>query len=93
MEPTAAAGVAALGIFMLIPIGLGVLFAVFWLISIIDVTKNDFTNPSNKTMWLALLLLVAPIGTILYQVIGKNQKVKPEATMKQTKDDTDGKWM
>ena len=48
--------------------------AVFWIYSLVDVIRSDFTNPRKKTMWILLLIFLAPLGTILYLIIGKSQK-------------------
>ena len=66
MKTTAAAG----GLCFLV---LFALFA-FWLMMLIDILKNEFTNPTNKIIWLVLILAFAPIGTPLYYFIGRNQK-------------------
>jgi hypothetical protein len=52
----------------------GIALFVTWIVSLIDVLKNEFKG-SNKIIWLILLLAMAPLGTILYQIIGKKQKV------------------
>jgi ABC-type multidrug transport system permease subunit len=48
--------------------------AIFWIYSLVDVIRSDFTNPRKKTMWLLLLIFLAPLGTILYLMIGRSQK-------------------
>lgn len=52
----------------------GITFLIFWLVALIDILKNEFTG-SNKIIWLLAIILVAPIGTILYFIIGKKQKI------------------
>lgn len=54
----------------------GIAIIVIWILSLIDVIKNEFENPNNKIIWIMFLLIVPPIGTIFYLIIGKNQKVK-----------------
>lgn len=78
MNPQAAQAATALtGMFMFFMLTGFALF-ILWIMSLIDVIKNDFTNPSNKTMWLILLIFIAPIGTILYLFIGRNHKTAKE---------------
>lgn len=48
--------------------------AIFWIYSLVDVIRSDFTNSRKKTMWLLLLIFLAPLGTILYLMIGRSQK-------------------
>lgn len=64
----AAAGTATI----LIITGAGLL--ILWLISIVDVLKSDFKGNGTKATWMITLLLLPPIGTILYQIIGTKQK-------------------
>jgi hypothetical protein len=54
---------------------LGIYFVLEWLCSIIRVVKNDFKTPNNKIVWLILLLLLPPIGTVLFLFIGNNQMI------------------
>jgi len=48
--------------------------AIIWIYSLVDVIRSDFTNSRKKTMWLLLLIFLAPLGTILYLMIGRSQK-------------------
>ena len=50
------------------------LAAILWIYSLVDVIRNNFTNPRKKTMWLLLLIFLAPLGTILYLIMGRSQK-------------------
>jgi len=53
---------------------LGVILFFTWIVSLIDVLKSEFSNNSNKVIWLLMLIFLAPFGTVLYQMIGKGQK-------------------
>jgi len=53
-------------------IGIGIF--ILWLIALIDVIITDFKNPSNKTMWIILLIFLPPLGAILYMIIGVQQR-------------------
>jgi len=48
--------------------------AIFWIYSLVDVIRSDFTNPRIKTMWLLLLIFLAPLGTFFFLIIGRSQK-------------------
>jgi hypothetical protein len=75
LTPGASAATAGFGLtFLLMPI-IGIALFIAWIISIIDVLKNEFYQPNNKYIWIALLVFMPPLGAILYQTIGKNQKV------------------
>ena len=71
-----AAGAAAMGLgamFFMVSIGIGLF--VTWIVSLMDVLKSEYEGDNTKTIWILLLLLMAPLGTILYQIIGKKQKL------------------
>lgn len=72
----AAGGVAVIGFGMMaFFFAVGIAIIIIWIISLVDVIKSDFQKPNDKTMWIILLLLIPPIGAILYQLIGKKQKI------------------
>ena len=48
---------------------------VFWLVTLVDILKNDFTNPINKVVWILLVIFLPVIGVLLYYVVGKGQLV------------------
>lgn len=50
--------------------------AYLWAVAIVDVLRNEFTG-SNKIIWLIVTILVPVIGTVLYAIIGRKQKVMP----------------
>ena len=45
-----------------------------FIIAFIDILKNDFEG-SNKLIWLLAVIFVPVIGSIVYFVIGKKQRV------------------
>jgi hypothetical protein len=49
-------------------------FGFIWLMALINAITSDFKNPSNKIIWIILLILIAPIGTVLYYLISPFQK-------------------
>jgi hypothetical protein len=63
----------AAGVMSIFLLGALILF-ITWIVTIIDVIRSDFKNPSNKTVWILLLIFMAPLATILYQFMGGNQK-------------------
>ncbi len=54
----------------LIPIAAFVL--IIW--ALVDILKSEFTG-SNKIIWVLVVLFLPLIGSILYFVIGKKQKI------------------
>ena len=67
------------GIFGLIEIliFLTVIFitAVLPILALIDILRSDFMG-NNKIMWVLIILFMNIIGSILYFLIGKNQKIQ-----------------
>jgi hypothetical protein len=45
------------------------------IIALIDILKSEFTG-NNKIVWLIVVLFTNFFGTILYFLIGKEQKIK-----------------
>jgi len=48
--------------------------AIFWIYALADVMRSDFIDPGDKTRWLLLLIFLAPLGTVLYLIIGRSKK-------------------
>jgi hypothetical protein len=55
-----------------------ILFSVFlsivWLSILVDIIRSEFTDSSNKTLWILLVILLPPLGLLLYLIIGLGQK-------------------
>ncbi len=45
-----------------------------WLYALVDVIRNDFKHFSTKIVWIINLCIFPPLGTILYFLIGRNQR-------------------
>lgn len=50
------------------------LLVFIWVLSLIDIMKNDFTVPKQKYLWLACVLLLPPLGTFFYFFFGRCHK-------------------
>ena len=49
---------------------------IFWIISFIDILRNDFEGGSGtKIVWLFVVFFFYPLGAVLYQLIGRSQKI------------------
>lgn len=46
-----------------------------WLGPLIEVSKSEFKEPSNKTNWIICIILLGFIGGLLYYFIGRKQRV------------------
>jgi hypothetical protein len=45
-----------------------------WLVTIIDIVRSKFTSDTDKIIWFIFVMLVPPIGILLYLIIGRHQK-------------------
>lgn len=46
---------------------------VFWIVEIVDVARRQFTDPTVKLVWLAVIILLHLLGAIIYYFAGKSQ--------------------
>lgn len=53
-------------------IGAGILL--LWLFTLVDIIRSEFTDSSNKIIWIFLVLFLPLLGMILYRLIGTGQK-------------------
>ena len=49
--------------------------SVLWLYALADVIRNDFQYFSTKIVWIVVLCCLPPFGTLLYFLIGRNQRI------------------
>ncbi len=68
MSDQAVAGsfVGAMFLFMIVVVILVLAFAVFWIWTIIDVARREFTNPNERLIWLLLIVLLGIIPSVIY---------------------------
>jgi|SRR6185369_15126464 len=52
-----------------------VLPSVIWLYALADIIRNDFQYLATKIVWLIVLCFFPPLGTILYFLIGRSQRI------------------
>ncbi len=69
------------GIWVVILIA-GLVGLVFWIWSLVDVSKRQFTNPGDKTLWLVLLIVSFFFGlhllmAIIYLIVGRKKGTLP----------------
>ena len=56
-------------IFILLP-------SIFWIIALIDILKSDCRDTNGKIIWALVVIFLPVIGSILYFLIGKSQKIQ-----------------
>jgi hypothetical protein len=50
--------------------------SIFWIIALIDILKSDFRDTNGKIIWVLVVIFLPVIGSILYFLIGKSQKIQ-----------------
>lgn len=66
---------------MVLPSGMQLLvisLIVLWIYTLIDVLRNDFKSSINKLIWIIVILFLAQIGSILYLIFGRKQRIRKE---------------
>lgn len=52
---------------------LGIISFIIWIWALIDVIRRQFTNPSDKTLWLIVVIILGVIGAIVYLIAGRSK--------------------
>ena len=60
--------------FIFIWIMLGFCLFIIWIVTIVDIVRSEFITPSNKTVWMLLVLLLPLLGMVPYLMLGSDQK-------------------
>ncbi len=61
-----------------------VLFLV-WLVTIIDIVRSDFKKDTDKIVWFLFVLMIPPLGPLLYLFIGRFQKTEASSFSRSTR--------
>ena len=70
------------GIWQILILGIIAVLAILPVIAIIDIFKGEFKGTYDRGIWIAVVLLLNPLGTLIYFLIGKDQKVMEDETHK-----------
>jgi hypothetical protein len=65
---------------------MGFVLMVVWVSTIVDIVRSEFVSPSNKTVWMLLVIFLPMLGMLLYFMFGSSQKHKT------TNFDKNNKW-
>lgn len=61
----------------ILPFGIG-LFAllclVLWVYALVDIINSRFSDENTKIVWILIVILIPFLGTILYFVLGREQR-------------------
>ena len=47
---------------------------ILWIVALVDILKSEFQG-YNKLIWVVVVIFLPIIGSILYFIIGKSQKI------------------
>jgi len=53
---------------------IGFVLFIAWIATIADIVISEFVVPSNKTVWMLLVLFLPVLGMLLYYLLGLSQK-------------------
>lgn len=53
----------------------GLLCLVLWIWAIVDIINSRFREDSTKIIWILLVIFLPFLGTLLYFVIGREQRL------------------
>lgn len=54
-------------------IGLGL--TVIWVLTLIEIVRSEFTDKTERIVWLLIVILMPFLGTILYLMIGRKKRL------------------
>jgi hypothetical protein len=52
---------------------------VLWIWAIIDLLKRKFSSDANKIIWALVIIFIPIIGSLIYLIAGRNEKVNRHA--------------
>lgn len=53
----------------------GLLCLILWIWAIVDIINSRFREDSTKIIWILLVIFLPFLGTLLYYVIGREQRL------------------
>jgi hypothetical protein len=56
-----------------------------WLVTIIDIVRSDFKTDADKIVWFFFVMIIPPLGILLYCIIGRSQKIETEPVGRSTR--------
>lgn len=62
--------------FMTVIVIFAIVLFLVWLVTIIDIVKSDFKKDADKIVWFLFVMIIPPIGALLYLLIGRFQKTE-----------------
>ncbi|MBX5439189.1 MAG: PLDc N-terminal domain-containing protein [Thermoflavifilum sp.] len=53
----------------------GLLTLILWIWALVDIIKSRFESDTTKIIWIVVVILLPLLGSILYLIIGRNQRI------------------
>jgi len=53
----------------------GLLVLILWIWALVDIIKSRFNSDTTKIIWIVVVILLPLLGSILYLIIGRGQRV------------------
>ena len=63
-------------ILMVFLIAVGIAAFGTWLFALVEAASAEFENSTEKILWILLIILLPVVGTILYLVIGRKNRLE-----------------
>lgn len=60
------------GSFLLIAL----IFLILWIWALADLLNSEFKDSTNKLIWALIIIFTAPLGPVLYLIIGRDTKIR-----------------
>ncbi|WP_282053671.1 PLD nuclease N-terminal domain-containing protein [Maribacter luteus] len=64
------------GIWQILILIIIAVLAIAPVVAIIDIAKGRFKGSNDKLIWILVVLFLNPLGTLLYFLMGKDQKIR-----------------
>ena len=62
-------------LFVLFTMLIGLAATLFWVLALIEIVRSEFNDKNDRLVWLLLVILLPFIGTVLYLMIGRKQRL------------------
>jgi hypothetical protein len=53
----------------------GLCTLILWIWALVDIVRSNFRDSNTKLIWILVVILLPLLGSILYLIIGRNQRV------------------
>lgn len=68
--------VVVFGLYALVGL-IGLAIMAFWIIELVDCLRRDFRDPSEKIVWVLVIIFTHFVGALLYWIMGKSHGTLP----------------